>query len=259
METEKTQTRPTFWSYLGADVEPKAASGPLAAFYFMTGYLDVISFSAIYVWCGFQTGNCAQLGLALARLTEKNPDILPFPLSDRHALTSLLSFVVGGCIVGRLGDHIGTHKRIWLMFATMFQGLLTMAASLTIHASNQASIANGRGLGVWTHPLSFVTVAFMSASLGMQGTLAKRLNTQYSTTIVLSHVWVELASDPKLFDFKHRVGTRDHKLMAFLCLFSGAFVGRSLTKALGASGALGIGCGFRVLISLAWLFVPNKT
>ncbi len=136
--------------------------------------------------------------MALARLTEKNPDILPFPLSDRHALTSLLSFVVGGCIVGRLGDHIGTHKRIWLMFATMFQGLLTMAASLTIHASNQASIANGRGLGVWTHPLSFVTVAFMSASLGMQGTLAKRLNTQYSTTSKLTILLITVYFTPSI-------------------------------------------------------------
>ena len=70
----------SFWSYLNSDVDPAQSTGPLAAFCFMTGYMyvvslsiqavthplcstsrDVISFSSIFVWCGFQTGNFAQV------------------------------------------------------------------------------------------------------------------------------------------------------------------------------------------------------
>lgn len=115
----------------------------------------------------------------------------------------------------------------------------------------------------------------MSASLGVQGILGKRLNTQFTTTskcvyfylkclhtdvilVVLTTVWVELVTDPKLFNFMHKVKTRDHKLIAAVSLFLGAFAGRALLGAIGAPGALGIGCGVRLLITLSWLFVPNK-
>jgi hypothetical protein len=69
------------WTYLMADVDPAQSTGPLTAFCFMTGYMcvhfqssypklpptplpkirDAISFSAIFVWCGFQTGNFIQV------------------------------------------------------------------------------------------------------------------------------------------------------------------------------------------------------
>lgn len=74
----------SLWNYLMTDVDSKETTGPLAAYCFMTGYMyvsscpahekiynrscapirsDVVSFSAIFVWCGFQTGNFAQVRL----------------------------------------------------------------------------------------------------------------------------------------------------------------------------------------------------
>lgn len=66
--------------YLMTEVEPALATAPLAAYCFMTGFMyvraslrlvdelifrslhsDAISFSAIFVWCGFQTGNTVQV------------------------------------------------------------------------------------------------------------------------------------------------------------------------------------------------------
>lgn len=57
-----------------------------------------------------------------------------------------------------------------------------MAAALLIWKSAQGSIAADRGDPSWTNTLSFVTIAFMSASLGTQGIIGKRLNTQFTTT-----------------------------------------------------------------------------
>lgn len=76
--------------------------------------------------------------------------------------------------------------------------------------------------------------------------------------VVLTTVWCELMADPRLFDVRHWVVTRDHKLIAALALFVGGFVGRALVDQIGAAGALGVGTGIRVLIALSWVFVPGK-
>ncbi|KAF8067999.1 hypothetical protein FPV67DRAFT_1494520 [Lyophyllum atratum] len=249
----------SFWAYLNSDVDPAQCTGPLAAFCFMTGYIDVISFSAIFVWCGFQTGNFVQLSLALARLFEgpKGFRDTSFHRADQQALCSLISFNLGA-FAGRIGDRVGPLKRIWLVTGTLLQALLTMAAALTIWKSGQPGIADERGDPSWTNALSFVCIAFMSASLGVQGILGKRLNTQFGTTIVLTTVWVELMSDPRLFKLRERVASRDHKVLAAAALFVGGFMGRALVGQIGAASTLGVAVGIRIIIAISWIFVAGK-
>ena len=84
-EQDEDAPASSLWTYLMADVDPAQSTGPLAAFCFMTGYMcvqfffpssysklpriplpktrDAISFSATFVWCGFQTGNFIQVVL----------------------------------------------------------------------------------------------------------------------------------------------------------------------------------------------------
>ncbi|KAJ3491217.1 hypothetical protein NLJ89_g11359 [Agrocybe chaxingu] len=106
----------SLWNYLQAEVDPKQSTVPLAMYCFMTGYVDVVSFSAIFVWCGFQTGNFAQLALAIARLFEGPPGFrdTTFHKADQQALCSLIAFNAGA-FLGRIGDRIGAQKRIWLV------------------------------------------------------------------------------------------------------------------------------------------------
>jgi len=249
----------SLWQYLMSDVDPAETTWQLAAYCFMTGYVDVVSFSAIFVWCGFQTGNFAQLALALARLFEGPPGHRDktFHRADQQALTSLISFNLGS-FIGRLGDRIGAHKRIWLIIGTFLQALLTMASAIAFWKAGQPGIADERDDPAWTNVLSFVGLAFMSMSLGLQGILAKRLNTQFGTTIVLTTIWVELTTDASLFKIGKKVKSRDHKLLAAGALFLGAFAGRAILGQITTGGTMGVAVGFRVLISLSWLFVPNK-
>jgi uncharacterized membrane protein YoaK (UPF0700 family) len=249
----------SLWTYLQQDVDPAESTAPLAAYCFMTGYIDVVSFSAIFVWCGFQTGNFAQLALALARLFEGAPGFRDksFHRADQQALCSLIAFNLGA-FVGRIGDRVGPHKRLWLMAGTFIQALLTMAGAVALWQSGQPALADARDDAAWTNALSFVGLAFISASLGVQGILGKRLNTQFGTSIVLTTVWVELMTDPRLFRLKQKVMSRDHRLIAAVSLFLGAFVGRAILFKLGTGGTLGVGVGFRVLICFSWIFVPSK-
>ena len=77
-------------------------------------------------------------------------------------------------------------------------------------------------------------------------------------TVVLTTVWCELMADPKLFQFRKFVISRDHKLLAIFALFFGGFVGRAVIDAASAAAALGLGAGLRALIAVWWLFVPGK-
>jgi hypothetical protein len=217
------------------------------------------------------------LALALARLFSgpAGQRDKAFHRADQQALASLISFNLGA-FVGRIGDKLGAMTRLWLVIGTFIQAICTMVASITIWKSGEGSIANNRGDPSWTNVLSFVCLAFMSVSLGLQGIMAKRLNTQFTTTsafadttyllfpafliqlsVVLTTVWCELMSDPKLFS-RRPVVTRDHKLIAAASLFIGAFIGRTLVDSIGAAGTLGVGTGIRVLIALSWIFVPSK-
>ena len=77
-------------------------------------------------------------------------------------------------------------------------------------------------------------------------------------SVVLTTIWVELTNDPSLFNLKHSVKTRDHRLIAAGSLFLGAFIGRAILGKAGSPVALGVGVGLRVIVSLGWLLVPGK-
>ena len=147
------------------------------------------------------------MALAIARLFEGPRQFrdTTFHKADQQALCSLISFNVGA-FFGRFGDRIGPMKRIWLIMGTAFQAFLTMAAALAIWKSGQPSIASDRGSPSWTNALTFVGLAFMSASLGVQGILGKRLNTQFGTTSTFSN---ELR---RLIDLRYPLSCFDNDL-----------------------------------------------
>lgn len=140
----------------------------------------------------------------------------------------------------------------------MIQALFTMAAAIAIWQSGEGSIAPNRITPAWTNPISFVCLGFMSASMGLQGIMGKRISSPFATTVVLTSVWCELVADPKLFNVTRLVAARDHKALAVFALFLGAFSGRAVLPEIGSAGALGIATGIRVLLAFGWLFVPSK-
>ncbi|KAI0305332.1 hypothetical protein B0F90DRAFT_1815561 [Multifurca ochricompacta] len=240
------------------EVDPELSTIPLAAYCFMTGWIDAVSFSAIFVWCAFQTGNSVQLALALARLFQGAPGHrdTSFHLADKQALTSVTTFIFGA-FIGRIGDRIGAKTRMWLFIGTFIQALFTMAAAISLWKSGQGSVASERAIPAWTSAGTYACLGLISASMGLQGIMGKRVNTQFATTIVLTTVWCELMADPKLF-VTHRLISRDHKIIAIASLFVGGFCSRAILQAIGSPASLGIGTGLRVVIALSWFFVPGK-
>jgi len=239
------------------EVDPERSTIPLAAYCLVTGWIDAVSFSAIFVWCAFQTGNSLQLALALARLFQGSPEHRDssFHLPDKQALTSLTTFLFGA-FIGRIGDRIGVKTRAWLFLGTFVQALFTMAAAISLWKSGQGSVSSGRAVPAWSNASTYVCLGFMSASMGLQGIMGKRVNTPFATTIVLTTVWCQLMADPRVF-VPRRVTSRDHKIIAVTSLFVGGFCSRAILQAIGSPASLGICTGLRVLIAFSWFLVPG--
>jgi hypothetical protein len=53
-------------TYLNQDVDPNQATFALAAYCFMTGLVNAVTYSSVFVWAGFQTGNTVQVGIHYA-------------------------------------------------------------------------------------------------------------------------------------------------------------------------------------------------
>lgn len=201
------------------------------------------------------SGNVAQLGLAVARTYAPNTlRTYEFEKADQQALTSLLAFLVGTSL-GRIGDRLGNKSRGWLVLATFAQALCLMAAALCAHFCGQSSFASSRTHTTWTNPTGLAALGFASASLGIQGIIGKRLNTQFATAVVLTTTWCELINDPKLFAVGPSTA-RDHKVMAVFFLFLGAMISRTLIDVIDSPAVLGIGAGLRVIQVVGWLAVP---
>ena len=77
---------------------------------------------------------------------------------------------------------MGAKTRLWLVLGTLIQALFTMAAAVTAWQGGQGSVAADRGDPAWTNAVSFVALGFASASIGLQGIMGKRVNTQFATT-----------------------------------------------------------------------------
>ncbi|WWD22660.1 hypothetical protein CI109_107153 [Kwoniella shandongensis] len=247
-----------FVNHLTTEIDAPGSTNLISIYAcFLTGFTSSPSFSACFVWCGFQTGNVAQLGLALARaFAPVGERTYGFQKPDQQALTSLLTFWMGTAF-GRVGDRLTAKKRTWLVLATFMQVLLAMAAALTAHFSGESGLASSRGEPSWRTPLGMAALGFLSATMGIQGIVGKRIGSPMNTTVVLTTTWVEIFNDPLLFSMRY-TPSRDIRIAGGLSVLVGAFVSRAILDSIGSAGCLGVLCGFRMVQVVWWWFIPDK-
>jgi hypothetical protein len=144
---------------------------------------NTLNLHSLHCQCYYLSVN--QLGLAVARLFQGSSGHLDrdrsFHIADQLALVSILSFIFGA-FLARIGDHMGAKTRVWLIIGTFIQALFTAAAAITARTSGQGDFGTNRGDVAWTNATSFATFGLISASVGLQGVMGKRLNTQFTTT-----------------------------------------------------------------------------
>ncbi|TXT04844.1 hypothetical protein VHUM_03927 [Vanrija humicola] len=241
---------------LAGEVDAKACDWISVFACFLTGWTSAISFTTHLSRPGFQTGNVAQLAIAMARTFDPpQTRTFTFMKGDQQALTALVSFWLGTSL-GRIGARIGPKRRAWLVSTSLVQIVCAVIAAVLAHFSGEGAYANGRDHPSWSTPMGMAALAFLSASLGLQGIVGKRIGSPMNTTVVLTTTWIEIFNDPSLFYIGY-APTRDKRVAGVMAVLVGAFIARALLGVAGSGGAIGVLCAFRLLQAVWWAAIPG--
>src|SRR5262245_12176272 len=155
----------------------------LLALTVVTGVVDAVSFLGLgHVFTANMTGNVVFLGFAAAGAPG---------LSISRSLVSLVAFLAGAALGGRLGAAMADSRRkAWLMTASLIEGLLLLAAAL-------AALVIDRHLAS-TESNLYAGIALTALAMGLRNATVRRLAVPDLTTTVLTLTLTGLAADSSL-------------------------------------------------------------
>jgi uncharacterized membrane protein YoaK (UPF0700 family) len=179
----------------------------------VTGLVDAVSFLGLgHVFTANMTGNVVLLGFAVAGAPG---------LSIARSSTSLVAFLVGAALGGRLGVAMAAAgRRRWLFTAAASEAALLMAAAL---------VSIGFDIERATPPSRLYAVIVLTAvAMGLRNATVRRLAVPDLTTTVLTLTLTGVAAESSLAGGDNpRAGRR---LASVGLMFAGAALGALLLR-----------------------------
>ncbi|KAL8913364.1 MAG: hypothetical protein Q9171_001841 [Xanthocarpia ochracea] len=234
------QKSPRFHPYLTATIDTHHADLPLLACCFVTGIIDAGAYNAWGTFMGMQTGNTIFLALGVAGLPKNGA-----PLQWLRSLLAIFSFMLGSLISSAVARPFGTTRRLSLFISFLLQGLSILLAAIFIttdvipeNNSNSSRVLIGIPLLAW--------------QFGAQVAASRALGYSEIPTTVLTSVYNDLASDPKLWTWKN--AKRNRRAAAAVMVLVGGICGGWLSRLRDGFGiVLWIGGAIKVILGVAWL------
>jgi uncharacterized membrane protein YoaK (UPF0700 family) len=204
-----------------------------------TGLVDAVSVLGLgRVFTANMTGNVVFLGFAVVGIPG---------FSVARAVVSLVGFVVGAMLGGRLGVAMaGVARRRWLLTVAVVEaGLFFIAAWVAI----------GYDLLTFTPvPRLYALIVLTAVAMGLRNATVRRLAVPDLTTTVLTLTLTGLAADSTLAGGGNpRLGRR---LTAVLAIFAGSAVGALLVSLGGLALPLAVTGACIMLVTLAYAAHP---
>jgi uncharacterized membrane protein YoaK (UPF0700 family) len=177
---------------------------------FSTGLVDAVSYLGLgRVFSANMTGNIVLLGFGIAGGYDL-PIVAP--------IVSLLAFLVGAALGGRLAQSIADRHRAYVGAALAAEvTLLAVAAVLTAVATVRPDAASGD-----------VVIALLALAMGIRNATVRRIAVPDLTTTVLTLTLTGLAAD--LRHLRTNRSAPKRRLLAVLAMLTGALVGALLLK-----------------------------
>jgi uncharacterized membrane protein YoaK (UPF0700 family) len=203
---------------------------------FATGIEDSITFPDFHCFVSNQTGNTVLLSVGAAKIGSTIV-ILP------NTAMSLAAFVIGGWIMGQIGNYYGCYRRGWLFASSIIQTLLVFAAL---------------GLGRWkksvepTGPMALAVIALLAISSGGQVAMVRSIQMTEITTANATSAYVDTFIDVRLYETRNR--PRNRRMLFLVCICAGSFVGAFIHKRWGSSVTLLICALGKTVTSVSLLF-----
>ncbi|KAL4968943.1 YoaK family protein [Aspergillus stella-maris] len=216
---------------------------------FITGLCDSAAYNAWSCFLAMQTGNTIFLGLGASNQPTGKP------WGWLKSLISIIFFFSGAFLFSLYGRNFGAKKRMTLFSSFLFQAILVIIAVALLEAdliphetSETESLTGGR---LFLELIPIAMLAFQSAG---SMTAARGLGYNEIPTVVLTSVYFDVASDPKIVsDVKGNV-KRNRRVGSIVLLVIGAICGGWLSRSSGGmESALWLSAGLKVVIALGWL------
>ncbi|GAQ09796.1 hypothetical protein ALT_7117 [Aspergillus lentulus] len=241
--------RATFAQRWRQSVDPTYADLICLLLALNTGLCDSSAYNAWSCFLAMQTGNTIFLGLgASGQPTSK-------PWGWLKSLTSIASFFIGALIFSNVTRRTGARRRGTLFTSFMVQTILIVIAvslieaDLIPHTQDDAALTGGP---LFLELIPIALLAFQSAG---SITSSRALGYNEIPAVVLTSVYFDVASDPKLGAGPASNAKRNRRVGGVVMLLVGAIAGGWLSRSSGGmQSALWMAAGFKFVIGLGWLF-----
>jgi uncharacterized membrane protein YoaK (UPF0700 family) len=200
----------------------------------VTGLVDAVSYLGLgHVFTANMTGNVVLLGFAVAGAPG---------LSVARSLASLIAFLSGAVLGGRLGAKVASRsRRLWLLTSSAFEAALLLAAAfVSIGFSTSSAIPQNR---------VYALIVLTALAMGSRTATVRRLGVPDLSTVVLTLILAGLAADSSPAGGNNpRVRLR---LAAVLSMLTGAGIGALLLR-LGLAVPLVAAAGCVIAVTCAY-------
>ncbi|KAL4983799.1 hypothetical protein BDW68DRAFT_168164 [Aspergillus falconensis] len=213
-------THSEIWSYLNEDIrEDLLLECQLLLLSFATGIQDAAAWPDYACFASNQTGNTLFLAIGVAGLANN-------AYSFSNIGMSLGMFVLGGLVMGQLGNWLGVRRRLWLLLSSIIQTVLVFVGMI-VHYAVPPKPEGPAALGV---------IACLAFSSGGQVAMSRSLKITEITTAMATAAYVDVVVDPGLLKLHNRL--RNRRVMFLVMLTAGCFVGAFAERAVNSSFAL---------------------
>ncbi|KAL8725452.1 MAG: hypothetical protein Q9166_007346 [cf. Caloplaca sp. 2 TL-2023] len=226
--------------YLIAPINTHHADLPLLACCFVTGIIDAGAYNAWGTFMGMQTGNTIFLALGAADLPMNGA-----PLQWLRSLLAIFSFMMGSLISSAVTRPFGSTRRLSLSLSFFLQGLSILIAAIII-TTDVIPENNSNSNRV------LIGIPFLAWQFGAQVAASRALGYGEIPTTVLTSVYNDLASDPKLWSWQN--AKRNRRAAAAVMVLVGGICGGWLSRLRDGFGiVLWIGAAIKIILGVTWL------
>ncbi|TDZ19967.1 hypothetical protein C8034_v000159 [Colletotrichum sidae] len=258
-DAQVAQTPPKrgFVEWLRDDVNVRHTDIPVLACCLVSGLCDSVAVNAAGVFVSMQTGNTIFMALGASRLPAGEP------LLWLKSLSSIAAFWLG-CFFFSKSRHIHPKRRSTLALSFTLQAAFVFLAAAfaqtrLIADFGLTSVDTDHEYKTSENPLVMVPLALLAFQFGGQIVTSRILGFNEVPTNVLTSVYCDLLSDPKLFAPLKENPKRNRRFLAVVLLILGGVIGGWLQRSsAGMPGALWISGAVKFLIAIGWMAWDRK-
>ncbi|TEY76373.1 hypothetical protein BOTCAL_0059g00020 [Botryotinia calthae] len=232
-------------SHFGEEITLVHADLPMIACALVSGICDSSAYNAWTCFVSMQTGNTIFLALG----ASGQP--LSHPFGWVKSLISIFVFLCG-CLFFAQTRRFGAGKnRGILSISFLLQGICIIVAAALVQKGVVPEPVGVKSIEDEVNFIELIPLAFLAFQSGGQIVTSRILGFNEIPTTVLTSVYCDIASDPKVLAWNNI--KRNRRVGAVLAILSGGIAGGWISRSsAGLSAALWVAAAIKVVISFSW-------